>query len=310
MSNEHTRDTVTSISASHLGGTVKDDENEGWGELPAPKAKTPVQVTPPMPASTQIKRLDDDDLENELAGNVANPAKNETLEEIVAPKAPEVSSQETDVLQQIDQIQTNLPSVIATLEKKIESIEEQRKALIEEEKSIKSRINFLRVMNGQPPLEGAEETKPRRRGGRRPAPLDAASLTATIQPRTDAEEEIPVAEGEDRPKGRGGRGKRYKNPLTLKQAICKALFNMSHPTTHQKYTGTVNDVTIKVMTKVEEGGYGYRSTAGSKQTNTVRIQMHRLHDAKLLVQNEDGSYTLCEDLVKKLVEASAAPAAE
>jgi hypothetical protein len=328
------RDEESRLNVSHLAQTSaavkdKDDEDEDWGDVPAPRAGVTKPVSPPVqtaPVATkppvdleqaleedEDEDLAEDDLERELAGSADEDEDEEEDEEVnetrEAPVARVEERQEAPAqpvqqmtqsfdsegaMRQIEQLQSNLPALTAALEGKLKEIGSKRKALDAEERNIKSRINFLRVLSGQPPLsdddEEDEDEAPRRRGGRRKAEGTAPATTpaATTAPATAEGEE------EERPRGRGGRGKRHHNDQTLKQAICKVLTRMVHPTSGKPFTGFVNDITQKVIK--EEG---YKSTS-AKPTNTVRIQMYRLEDEGKVRQNDDNSYTLRKSVVREL----------
>ena len=316
------RDEESRLDASHLAQTsttVRDeDEDEDWGDVPPPKQTTtsaPVDVSPPSDLDRALDEDEEDedlakndDLERELAGD-ADEEDEEDEEEVNATReAPAVRDEERheapaqvqtqkfdsdSAMRQIEQLQSNLPALTAALEGKLNEIDRQRKTLDEQERNIKSRINFLRVLSGQQPLsdedEEEEEVAPRRRGGRR-----AAASAETATPAASTPPAATTAEGEQRPRGRGGRGKRHHNDQTLKEAICKVMCRMTHPTSNKPFTGFVNDITQKVIK--EEG---YKSTS-AKPTNTVRIQMYRLEDEGKVRQNEDNSYTLRKSVVREL----------
>lgn len=243
--------------AGHLN-QIDDDDEDNWNDV-KPKA--------------QPNDDDDDDYEDE---EVVNEEKNEET------FSSAESLNEDEVFAQIQQMQNNLPSMIAVLQKKLGTIGEQRKKLDEEEKSVKSRINFVLVLNGQSPLndddEDEEKSVPRRQRKKK------ASSTTT--------EEMDT---EDRP----GK-KRFKNAMTIKEAICKALLTMTHPSKNDKpYTGFVKDIATKITLPVEKGGLGYKSVS-DPFTNTVRIQLYRLVEDDKVIVNDDGSYSLRKRVVREL----------
>lgn len=325
------REEESRLNVSHLAQTstsVQDeDEDEDWGDV-SPKAQQPAKtaqatapVTQPVaaPKASDLDRaldeedededLAEDDLERELADSEDDEEEDEEMNETretpvasveerhEAPAQAQVQPNldEATVIQQIDQMQSNLPALEQVLHSKLNRLQQEREQQNhkwdEEERNIKNRINFLRVLSGKPPLavdEEEEEEAPRRRGGRRKATTESAAPAAAPAATTSEEE------GEERPRGRGGRGKRHHNDQTLKQAICKVLMRMTHPTSGKPFTGFVNDITQKVIK--EEG---YKSTS-AKPTNTVRIQMYRLEDEGKVRQNEDNSYTLRKSVVREL----------
>jgi hypothetical protein len=314
------RDEESRVSASHLAQnpTSVEDDDEDWGDV-APKAATPrVAPTAPQPQQQQVKTdldreldededEDEDDLERELTGKEDEDEEEreevEVSETKEAPAAQQNQGPQLDTdfaLKQLQQLESNIPALTSALETKLKGINEERQKLDKEEKNIKSRINFLRVLSGQTPLEDDEEERTpivRRRGRRRASTTASSEGTASTTPQSSEEED--EEEGNEpqvgeRPRGRGGRGKRFRNNQTLKQAIVKALMRMVHPESGKPFTGFVSDIT-QVVIKEE----GYKSTS-AKPTNTVRIQMYRLQEDQKVIPNEDGSYTLKKKVVREM----------
>jgi hypothetical protein len=288
------RDDDDRISASHLTSTTmpsvkKKEEDEDWGEMPNKTAKAKDEdLERELEEEEDLAAHDDDEDEEEEDEDDEDllTAKKEEQPVQTTVVAPQVDL--TTELQNIERLQNNLPALVKALETKISSINDKRRTLDEEEKQVKSRINFLRALNGEAPLSVAKEddddddkpAAPRRRGGRR----------RKITPDSDDEATTPADNKEVTGGGRGGRGKRHSNNQTLKEAIMRSLYSMKHPTSTDpemtEKTGFVNDITRKVT---KEQGY---KTTSEKPTNTVRIQMYRLEEDKMVKQNEDGSYTL------------------
>jgi len=331
------RDEESRLDASHLAQTAtstRDDDDEDWGDVSPAKASAPktAPVTPtaasPAPAQPVKSDLDaaldededgdlaDEDLENELDEDSDDEEEDEEVSETRetpvaveerhdAPAQPVPGLDGATVIQQIDQMRSNLPALEQVLHSELVNFkknreeqnkkwEEQNKKWNEEERNYMQRINFLRALSGKTPLAVEEDddedttpAAPRRRGGRRKAAAVAGDGAAAAPPPVGAEGSAPR-------RGRGGRGPRHQNDQTLKQAICKVMVRMTHPQSGKPFTGFVGDITQKVMT--EEG---YKSTS-AKPTNTVRIQMYRLEDEGKVRQNEDNSYTLRKSVVKEL----------
>jgi hypothetical protein len=262
------RDEETRLNAEHLA-TQSRDEDEDWGDVP--------------PRTSSKARAGDADLDAELE---REETASSGAEEVESPQttAPVSQRQEvgsvdvTTTLQQLEQLQSNIPAVVAALESKIEEIEDQKERLEEQKKGIQNRISFLKRMMGMEVSEEQEEEEetPQPRRGRRGRRGRRAASTTTAAASTSASEEEPTSG-----KGRGGKGgKRHQNDQTLKEAICKAMVTMPN------FTGHVNEITKKVLNE-----QGYKTTS-TKPTNTVRIQMYRLEDESKVRQNDDGSYTL------------------
>ncbi len=356
------RDEETRLSMRHLAGSAsaatapkdEDDDDEDWGDV-SPKKTTTATAAPSTPVKKDEdedldrEELDDEDLERELAGDQDDEEEDEDVPVSKTPITTEVKNQPvfTDMnqpvfthlpvdpetpnvdddamMRQIDQLQTNLPAMERVLNSKLEQINSQRKKLDEEEKGIRSRINFLRVLSGKQPLDQEEDDDenpaagaPRRRRRRNSttATPEGATPAAAAQSSDEDEDGVPATGG------RGGRGKkRFHNDKSWKDVICEALLTMKHeacsdPKLNEKpFTGFVNDITNKVIAPVEKGGLGYKTTSG-KPTNTVRIQIYRLQNEGKLISNGDGSYTLKKATIREMghdpvaLAGGSAPAAE
>lgn len=249
------REDETRLSASHLTKTSDED----WGDVPAPP-------NPSKPSTVLSKKdLTDDEVEQELENNPVTVA----TEPVTTPPVTDDATQ--SALRQLESLQKNLPDLTQALETSLKLIANKRAALDNEEAEIKKRINLVRVLNGQKPLaeEEEEDEAPRnpRRGGRRKKGLGGLANTSTAPAATEGATESAHT------------GKRPHNDFTLKQAICKALYTMPN------YTGDVKSIAAKVLAD------GYQSTS-KMPTNTVRIQIYRLHAEKDVRKNDDGTYTL------------------
>lgn len=244
------RDEETHLSASHLGTNTTLVDEEDWGSVPK---KSEVFTSVSTATIT-------DDLEEAL--NEENVLREELEED-----RSESNLNTDDAMQQVAQLQKNLPTLISSLETKLKEIDEQREKLDEEEKGVRSRINFLRVLSGQSPI--AEDGRKNRKKSNEP---------------------------DDGGPARSSGGKRYQNSQTLVEAIVEAMMTMSHE--GKENTGTINAIAAKVFAPKESGGIGYNTTSQNK-TNTIRIQMYRLRDKNQAVDNKDGTYTLLKNAVEK-----------
>lgn len=302
MSEKRKRDEENRLSAGHLGQTdARQDEDEDWDVAPATASTTSnihhQEDEDEDLADEDLERElseddeddleeddDDDDFEEENEVNTREAPVASAVEQKTVPALANVNTEEA--LKQIEALQGNLPAFEAALNNKLAEINVKRKQLDTEEAEVKSRMNLLRVLGGKPPLDDEEELPARPRRGRKPR--SATDPTTPVTPVATTEGGEPVS------RGRGGRGKRFQNEQTLKQAIVKSLMRMSHPTSGKPYTGFVNDITVKVIK--EEG---YKSTS-SKPTNTVRIQLYRLEEEGKVIQNDDNSYTLRKNTVREM----------
>lgn len=285
------RDEETRLNASHLGQVQTEDEN--WDDVPT---KTSRKTSDEDLEEELSKSEDDEDLTDEddeddedltEEGDMDDDEDFAEEKKVVSQEIenrPVTNVNTDEAIRQMEALQGNLPALEAALNQKLSEISGKRKQLDNEESDLKSRINFLRVLGGKPPLESVEEvTRPRR--GRKPRALTADAVPTTPELNED---------GEPLPRGKGGRGKRFRNEQTLKQAIVKVLMRMSHPTTGKPYTGFVNDISNKV---VQEENY---KTTSSKRTNTVRIQLYRLEEEGKVIHNDDKSYTLRKQVVREM----------
>lgn len=304
------RDDEARVNAGHLtqGRAATEDREEDWGTMPAPAGKGGT-ATKPAATSTRVK---DEDLERELENERDTGEERDELdeelddEEEAPPQTARAQPQNTSrseqpqaappvdanaVLQQLSQLQTNLPALIEALKQQKSEIGKRRdelnRKLDEEEAQVRKQLNLLLTLSGQKPLEDNEEEEPAtprrgRRGGRRRAASTGASAPAASSTNDNSQ-----GEGVRR---RGGTGKRFRNEMTLKEAIVEQMFKMPN------YTGSVNEVTHKVIT---DGGY---KTTSAKPTNTVRIQMYRLEEEQMVKSNPDGTYRLTKAAVNEILE--------
>jgi hypothetical protein len=248
------------VNAGHLTNSGTDED---WGSMPQPKTKP---------------RVADDDLERELAqtdGTQKNDDEEDEVEETAA-STPVPTIDTASALQQLTQLQGNMPTIIAALQTNLEEINqrraEQTRLFDTEEAGVRKQLNFALVLTGQPPIpEPGAAPVPKKRG-RKPG--------STNSPPATASGETPAASGEEAPKRRGGTGKRFQNDLTLKDVIVVQMLKMPN------YTGGINDIAAKAM---NEGGY---RTTSTKPTNTVRIQVYRLVEEGKVYKVEGGDYNL------------------
>lgn len=282
---EKRRDTVTAIDASHLNENFSEKE-ENWTDVTPTSPITEEEDLLSEDDEFEDDEFEDDELEQELSSK-----------EPVTPATPSekevVTAVPQELLGQLEQFQSNMPSLITALDTRLKEIAEQRKALDEEQQSVAKRLNFLRRLNGDKPVDDA----PRRKRGRRPnsEKLAEAAANGTVLP-------TPT---ETRPR------KRPYNEMTFQEAILRALLVMTH--NGKPYTAAVNDITVKVTLPKEEGGMGY-NTQSSKANNTVRIQLYRLEDKQKVIQNNDKTFSLkqetIEELKKEIAPVSETPVPE
>lgn len=287
MSEKQNRDNTSRLSAGHLGQI----EEENWDDTPTVKtAKNEDLKDSDLEQELFKKNLDEEDEyeeeeyeEEEDEDDDLEEGINMNTQEVSSPSNVQLNINTEEVLQQITSLQNNLPALEAALNAEIIKVQAKRREIDIEEAKLKSQMNMLRALSGKPPLEEEMHLRPRR--GRKPRSATDPTLSSTDE------------SGEAVTRGRGGRGKRFKNEQTLKQAIAKSMMRMQHPTNGKKYTGFVKEIAQKV---ISEEGYKTTSPNSSTVTNTVRAQLYRLTKDNVVIQNEDGSYSLSENAVNEM----------